>query len=197
MNPRLSVAACLAICFGLSTTVTIVSARLNPAVPAAVQERPLFVAPAVISGGAAGTGKSWKVRSTDTAGLYALTDTIVPPQAGPIPHRHSREDEAFYILDGQVQFRVGGRTFDATRGAFVFAPRGIPHAFRNITAQPARMIGIISPAGLENFLDETDALAKQLPASDPSYARRYQEIGERYGVEFRTDWNFPPPRSKP
>lgn len=135
---------------------------------------------------------SWKVTAKDTLGAYSIVESIVQPQTGPEPHRHSREDEAFYVLTGQLEFRVGKRFVVAGPGALVFAPRGIPHTFRNVGTTPARFLTVISPAGLEKFFEERTALSKELPTSDPSYPSTYKALTEKYGLEYSSDWSFSP-----
>ena len=71
------------------------------------------------------------------------------PSTGPEPHRHSREEEGFYILEGQYEFRVGTQVIKAGPGDFLFAPRNVPHTYKNIGTMPSRHLTIISPAGLE------------------------------------------------
>ena len=134
----------------------------------------------------------WKVTGKDTLGAYSFVEGIAQPRTGPEPHRHSREDEAFYVLDGQLEFRVGERIIVAAPGSFVFAPRGIPHTFKNVGTAPARYLVIISPAGLEKFFEERTALGKELPTTDPSYPGRYKALSEKYGLEYSSDWSFPP-----
>jgi quercetin dioxygenase-like cupin family protein len=116
----------------------------------------------------------------------------VAPGTGPVPHRHSREDESFYILDGLLEFRIGERIFTAGPGSFLFAPKGIPHTFKNVGTTPARALVIISPAGLEKFFDERRALSKELPATDPAYAGRSKALEEKYGLDYSSDWSFQP-----
>lgn len=60
-----------------------------------------------------------------TDGEFAFVEAITPPQAGPPPHIHHREDETFWVLEGK--FMVGDRTVRAPAGSFVHAPKGIPH----------------------------------------------------------------------
>src|SRR5688500_19633671 len=67
----------------------------------------------------------------DTGGAYALIHAVVPPGGGPPPHTHSREDEAFYVLEGELAFHADGREFAATPGAWVTLARGSLHSFRN------------------------------------------------------------------
>ena len=135
-----------------------------------------------------------KVQGKDTLGAYALIEFIVQPGTGPVPHRHSREDEAFYVLDGQLEFRLGERgerVIAAPAGSFIFAPRGIPHTFKNSSTTPARAVVIISPAGLEKFFGERRALQKAVPTTDPSYPDRDKALNEKYGLEYNGDWSFP------
>ena len=69
----------------------------------------------------------------DTGGTYALIHALVPPGGGPPPHVHRREDEAFYILEGDLTFQAGGQTFAATAGAWVRLPKGSRHTFKTVS----------------------------------------------------------------
>jgi quercetin dioxygenase-like cupin family protein len=133
----------------------------------------------------------WKVRTTETQGTHSILESVVQPGTGPEPHRHAREDEGFYILEGQYEFRVGDQVIPATAGAYLFAPRGIPHTYRNVGTTPSRHLTIISPGGLEKFFEERAALFKEVPASDPARAGRYKALTEKYGLEYSADWVFP------
>ena len=99
----------------------------------------------------------------DTYGQYALFDFFIPPQAGPAPHIHTREDEVAYVVEGEINFQVGNQVFTGTAGDFIPYTRGQVHAFKNLGTEPARMLVIAAPAGLENFFREAGQ-----PASDPS-----------------------------
>ena len=63
----------------------------------------------------------------DTNGKYAIWEAIVPPGGGPPPHAHSREEEGFYILDGEITFTVGDERIVVTAGMFVNMPVGTPN----------------------------------------------------------------------
>src|SRR5271157_4202158 len=95
-----------------------------------------------------------KCSGNDTSGAYALLEAVVPPGAGPPPHIHSREDEAFYVLDRELQFHAEGRSFTATSGAWVTLARGSGHFFKNTGAMPARMLIVVTPSGMENLFLE-------------------------------------------
>lgn len=86
----------------------------------------------------------------DTGGQYDLFDAYVPPNVGTTPHIHLKQDEGFYILDGQVEFQLDDTTFTATPGTFVNVPKGHIHAYRNLGTEPARMMVQGVPSGLTN-----------------------------------------------
>jgi quercetin dioxygenase-like cupin family protein len=125
----------------------------------------------------------------DTDGKYALWEAIVPPGGGPPPHVHSREEEGFYILEGEITLHVGDERIVATAGMFANMPIGTPHSFKNESDRPAKMLISVAPAGLEQMFFEfgvplpegsTTAL---LPTKEE--IEKLLEIAPRYGVEIR------------
>jgi quercetin dioxygenase-like cupin family protein len=125
----------------------------------------------------------------ETGGKYALWESIVPPGGGPPPHVHSREEEGFYVLEGEVTFTIDGERLLATAGTFANMPIGTPHSFKNESDLPARMLIFVAPAGLERmFLEVGVPLAEgdttALPLSQAEIAR-LMEVAPRYGVEIR------------
>lgn len=97
---------------------------------------------------------TFKAMGEDTGEAYALCEVIVAPQGGTPPHRHSRENESFYIQDGEIEFQLDDRTFVATSGTFLHSPKGQLHRFTNTTATPAKMLVWVTPAGFEKFIAE-------------------------------------------
>ncbi len=87
----------------------------------------------------------------DTGGLYTLMDITTSPMGGPPLHTHEREDEAFLVLDGEYEIRLGDDTHRASPGGLVYGPRGVPHAFRNLGEGPGRMLVVATPGGVEDF----------------------------------------------
>ncbi len=75
----------------------------------------------------AGGGSGLKASRHSTGGALSVFETRIG--AGPPLHVHDREDECFYVLDGELSIRCGGDAFDAAAGSFVFLPRGRPHRF--------------------------------------------------------------------
>src|SRR6266571_9457404 len=76
----------------------------------------------------------------DTNGKYAMWEAIVPPGGGPPPHVHSREEEGFYILEGEITFQIGDERIVAGAGVFANMPVGTPHLFKNESSRPAKML---------------------------------------------------------
>ncbi|OWK43763.1 cupin domain-containing protein [Fimbriiglobus ruber] len=123
----------------------------------------------------------------DTNGTYAIWEALVPPGGGPPPHVHSREEEGFYILEGEITVRVGGETIVATAGAFVNLPVGSLHSFKNESSQSAKMLISVAPAGLERMFFEVgvpldDGSTTALPPTKAEIDKM-MEAAPRYGVE--------------
>ena len=125
----------------------------------------------------------------DTNGKYALWEAIVPPGGGPPPHVHSREEEGFYILEGEITFQIGEERVVATVGMFANMPVGTPHSFKNESDQTAKMLISVAPAGLEQMFFECGVPVAQgaTTAPPPSKAEieKLLEIAPRYGIEIR------------
>jgi len=113
--------------------------------------------------GPVGGPVTFKVRSGQTDGHLTALESVVAPGEGPPLHRHGREDEAYYVLDGAVRFLSDGRTFAAPRGSFVFIPRGAEHCFRNDDDEAARLLVLFTPAGMERFFEEIARLPPGRP----------------------------------
>ena len=87
----------------------------------------------------------------ETDGRCAMFEAVVRPGGGPPPHIHSREEESFYVLEGEITFQVGDQQFVAKAGTFANMPVGSLHSFENNTNKQARMIISVAPAGLESM----------------------------------------------
>jgi mannose-6-phosphate isomerase-like protein (cupin superfamily) len=125
----------------------------------------------------------------DTNGKYALWEAIVPPGGGPPPHVHSREEEGFYILEGEITITIGDKRIVATAGMFANMPVGTPHSFKNESSKPAKMLISVAPAGLEKMFFECGVPAAQgaTTAPPPTKAEidKLLEIAPRYGIEIK------------
>lgn len=125
-----------------------------------------------------------------TGGMLGLVDALVPPGGGPPPHTHTREDEFFYILEGEITFHVESpgvkSPIVARAGTFVFAPRNQKHRFRNETDNPARMLFGVLPGGMEKlFSDAGASLAPgsntPAPVVESDLIKLAQLASEKYG----------------
>ncbi|MBN8624480.1 MAG: cupin domain-containing protein [Planctomycetes bacterium] len=121
-----------------------------------------------------------------TGGKYAMWEAVVPPGGGPPPHVHAREDESFYVIEGEITFTVDGTTHVAGPGGFAHLPIGSKHAFRNNGTATARMIISVFPAGLERMFFETgvpmEAGATSVPPPSKEEIERLLAAAPRYGV---------------
>src|SRR6478672_2985347 len=123
----------------------------------------------------------------DTGGKYALWETIVPPGGGPPPHVHSREEEGFYVLEGEISFQVGEERIVATAGMFANMPVGTPHSFKNEGGKPAKMLISVAPAGLERMFFEfgvplPEGSTTALPPTKEEI-EKLLAVAPRYGIE--------------
>ena len=136
-----------------------------------------FVVPAgegiVIPNPAAGDAVI-KARTEQTAGSVAVIEVTMEPGKGPVLHRHTREDEMWWILDGEFRFRAEDEILPASTGSFVFVPRGTPHCFQNTGSTQGRILVIFTPSGMERFFDRVAEQARH--GIDPqTFARLAQE----------------------
>jgi len=112
----------------------------------------------------AGGPLTYKARSEQTGGSLTAFESIAAPGEGPPLHRHASQDEVLYVLEGQVRFSIDGSLHETTAGAFVFIPRGVPHAWQNAGDVPARLLVLFTPAapGMERFFER----AAELPDAE-------------------------------
>ena len=113
----------------------------------------------------------------------------MPPGGGPPPHVHSREEEGFYILEGEITFTVNGERLVARAGAFANMPVGTPHSFKNESSQLAKMLISVAPAGLEQMFFEVGVLLAEgattaLPPTKEEI-ERLLAAAPKYGVEIK------------
>jgi quercetin dioxygenase-like cupin family protein len=127
-----------------------------------------------------GEPRIFKVAPSENGGACLQFETSHAPGAGAPAHLHREEDEAFYILDGVYEFRVGGSRFVATSGAFAFVPRGTVHGFANAGASVGRMLITVTP-GIhhERFFREADELTRLL--GKPPEISQLLNLTEEYG----------------
>ena len=126
-----------------------------------------------------------KATAASTGGAYGLVESLIAPGFSPPLHVHHREDEAFWVLEGEVSMRCGDRTFRARPGSFVFLPRDVPHTFVVEGDAPARMLTLLSPGGGEGvFIDGgRPAEGPGLPPPAPPDIEKLTRVSLDYGAE--------------
>ena len=131
------------------------------------------------------------VSGEDTAGRYSLIDMHVPPGGGPPAHRHDF-DESFTVLEGEIEATFRGEKLSLRTGQVIQIPANAPHQFRNNSAQPARLLCLCSPAGLEGMFRElgievptrTTVPPKPEAATEASLKAKAQALAPKYKTEF-------------
>ena len=120
-----------------------------------------------------------KLTAKDTKGQFLLIEQNNDPGSGIPPHVHQNEDEVFHVLSGKIDMTIGEEMTTLNSGDLIFCPRGIPHSFKVVGDQKARVMLSIFPAGLENMFEE---LAK-LPAGPPDF-EKVEKICDKYKIRF-------------
>ena len=128
------------------------------------------------------------VSGEETQGQFALMEQIARRGNVPPRHIHHREDETFYVIEGEMTFSIGERTLKATPGTVVFAPRDIPHSF-TIDSEQVRILVQLTPAGGEGFFKACSVPAPSMtlppPAEIPySEKQKMMALAPQYGFEF-------------
>jgi len=124
----------------------------------------------------------------DTGGAYCLLDLKVAPGKSVPRHTHTREDEAYFVLSGELQATVGDEVFTLRAGETLMAPRNIPHQLRNSGNVANHYLIMFSPSGFEEFLKATsvpapdNAVAPMKPP--PAAVQNVLELAPDYGIQF-------------
>lgn len=133
------------------------------------------------------------VSGKQTNGEFAVIEMSVPAGGGPGPHAHAGFQESFYVIEGEVEVKTEETTFTATKGAFVNIPLGgMVHCFKNKSANLAKLLCTVVPAGLEEMFIE---IGKPVKAGefiapqpmDEETLKKFIAIAEKHGQKL-----FPP-----
>lgn len=141
-----------------------------------------------------GDGTAWwfldtlmtvKAGGAETAGAFTIIDCRAPLGFGPPMHVHHAEDEAFYVLDGQLQVQCGDRRWTVETGGFVLLPREVPHAFVVTGGTACRLLQITTPAQFEQFVAEAGrpAASRTLPEPSVPDGAAFSATAVRFGNE--------------
>ena len=127
--------------------------------------------------GPVGGPLTFKARGEQTGGSLTALENVIPPGEGPPVHTHANEDESWYVIEGELRFKLGDELSTATAGSFVFVPRGVPHAFKNVGGEPARLLVMFTPSGMELFFDRFAE-----PSDEPGH-EKFRSIGGEVGMD--------------
>ncbi|MDP9461552.1 MAG: cupin domain-containing protein [Actinomycetota bacterium] len=129
---------------------------------------------------------TFKALSDDTEGRLTAWEQLLPHHSSPPLHVHSDEDEAWFVLDGDLTFRVADSTWSVGAGSFVWAPRGLPHTFR-VDSPTARLLALAIPGRFDRFVQATGrpAQAPTLPPppDGPPDMARLVAAAREHGME--------------
>ena len=129
-------------------------------------------------------GVRWMIDGAEADQRFSLVEHPMSPRALAAPlHRHNREDEYSYVLEGRMGALLGDEVVEAGPGDLVFKPRGEWHTFWNAGEEPCRILEIISPAGFEKFFEELDAMGGAVTADPEELAA----LNERYGLDMQPE----------
>ncbi len=115
-----------------------------------------------------------------TGGAFGLLEHVIPAGAASPWHVHHAEDEAFYVVEGEMTFLCGDQRLRAGPGTFVYGPRDIPHGFRVEGTQPARLLLQCTPGGFERFVID---LSESTPPSGPPDFAKMMALAAQYNSE--------------
>jgi mannose-6-phosphate isomerase-like protein (cupin superfamily) len=120
-----------------------------------------------------------KADTTRTNGSLTVLELVIEPKSGPALHTHVRDDELWYVLEGDFRFKAGDVMLRASTGGMAFGPRGMPHAFQNIGDASGRLLVITTPSGVERFFEQFAALDPALVGPEQLAA-----VGHTNWIEF-------------
>ena len=132
-----------------------------------------------------------KATKDDTRGIYSLFVSTVPPGEGVPIHTHLKEDEAYYLLDGEWELydTTNNETLTLGPDNYVYVPMGITHGFKNVSNKPGRLVLIITPGGLEGFFEGIgqvfdDPDNPPPPPSGPPDFVKAAQVAAKYNITF-------------
>lgn len=125
----------------------------------------------------------------DTGGTYSFIEAKVFPGGGPSSHVQTREHEGFYIIEGQIIFKVDDQRIEAKPGTFVNVPPNVWHSFKNETNEIAKLIIVLSPAGMEQLfvevgLEISNTNVKPAPFSNEQI-QKLVRLAPKFGMEIK------------
>ena len=130
-------------------------------------------------------GAIYKVLATParTGNLHFAFEATEPPGGGPPLHIHTRHEEFFFVLEGEITFWLDGQVITRSAGGTAFVPRGVPHCFKNCSDKPARVLVLFTPGDIEGFFEYGKPLDNGGVPPDELLMERIAALGPSYGLE--------------
>jgi len=131
-----------------------------------------------------GIGVVYKISGSETDQAFSIIEHVIKPGTMTPPHRHTREHEFSYVLEGVLGAEVGGVVVHVPPGGFALKPKGVPHTFWNEGPGILRFLEFISPSGFEQFFRE---VSKLVPPSGPPDEKALGGLAAKYGLELNME----------
>lgn len=128
----------------------------------------------------------WGIGRDETDGALSMLEVTIPARTLIKPHSHAGEDEFSLVLSGTIGARTGDQVVEVVpAGSWIIKPRSVPHALWNVGDEPARVLEVITPGGLEHYFTEIEPILRE---HGPEWTRRYREAADAYGLTILDDW---------
>lgn len=125
-----------------------------------------------------GDSVACKLTEADMGQFFSVFEIAVPSGGGQPPHRHLRDEEAYYVLEGNFDFFMEDWVERAQKGTFVHFPRGVHHGYTNTGDTVGKLLAIFAPIGVEYYFEEIDNHAKSGPLEDEDA----RQIAKRHSI---------------
>ena len=119
----------------------------------------------------------FKVTGEDTGGAFDSFVVEVAPHGGPPLHVHHNQEETIHVLKGKFRVRIGDDLFELEQGGFAYLPSKVPHAFLNLTGEPAEVIVVYTPGGGHKFYEELGPISRGGTADRAAIAAVFTKHG--------------------
>ena len=127
------------------------------------------------------------IGAEQTGGTLSLLEVTIPARTLIKPHMHTAEDEFSLVLAGPIGIRSGEETIEEIpTGSWLVKPRSVPHAMWNLGDEPARVLEVVMPGGLERYFEEIEPVLRN---HGPEWTKRYSELADAYGLTILDDWS--------
>ncbi len=125
-----------------------------------------------------GDSVACKLTEADAGVFFSVFEISVPAGGGQPVHRHLRDEEAYYVLQGQFDFQTEDWIESAQPGTFIHFPRGVSHGYTNTGSADGKLLAIFAPMGVEHYLEEIDRLSREGTLDDDAG----RQVAKRHGI---------------